>query len=286
MAAKHTLFVVPGTWEAVAAADGNSGGVTPSAEIGMLRGVTDLLNRTVFDVVYVNYPASFGPIPGGGERVLAALGDPSYRKSRDMGIAEVIRLINAHQGTFGLLGYSQGGAVVSLVGRELVSGALRDRQRDCLWLHAVASPHRGLGRTFPLGNRLAGQGISGDDITATGIVDWFDFCLPGDIYGDADLAHTYLQLGYELATELTLSDPVAMVAGIAESLVHGQLRQAILDLGEDPLTMLSKTATTAAVLAQFLHDDPHVRYGTRDIIPGSTALAYSAGYLNFWGPRR
>ena len=51
----HTLLVVPGTWEAVAAADGDPGGVTPGAEIGMLRGVTDFLNRTDFDVVYVNY---------------------------------------------------------------------------------------------------------------------------------------------------------------------------------------------------------------------------------------
>ena len=78
--AKHKLFCVPGTWEAVAAANGDPGGITPGAEIGMLRGVTDFLNRNVFDIVYVNYPASFGPIPGGGEDLLDALGDPSYLK--------------------------------------------------------------------------------------------------------------------------------------------------------------------------------------------------------------
>jgi hypothetical protein len=44
--AKHKLFCVPGTWEAVAPANGNPGGITPAAEIGMLRGVTDLLNRS------------------------------------------------------------------------------------------------------------------------------------------------------------------------------------------------------------------------------------------------
>ena len=37
--AKHKLFCVPGTWEAVAAADGGPGGITPGAEIGMLRGI-------------------------------------------------------------------------------------------------------------------------------------------------------------------------------------------------------------------------------------------------------
>ena len=95
-------------------------------------------------------------------------------------------------------------AVVSLVGRELVSGSLRQRQRDCLWVHAVASPHRGFRRTFHLGNQLAGEGISGDDITNTGSIDWFDDCLPGDLYGDANLRGTYLRLGYELGIELTL----------------------------------------------------------------------------------
>jgi len=74
--AKHKLFCVPGTWEAVAAANGDPGGITPGAEIGLLRGITDFLNRNV-------------------------------------------------------LGCSQGGAVVSLVGRELVSGSLTARQRDC-----------------------------------------------------------------------------------------------------------------------------------------------------------
>lgn len=286
MAAKHKLFVVPGTWEAVAAANGNPNGITPGAEIGMLRGVTDFLDRSVFDVVYVNYPESFGPIPGGGEALLAALGDPSYLKSRDMGIAEVIRLIGEYDGTFGLLGYSQGGAVVSLVGRELTSGALRDREGDCLWLHAVASPHRGLGRTFYLGNQLAGQGISGDNITFTGAIDWFDYCLPGDIYGDADLPHTYLQLAYQMATPLSLSDPVSMIEQIGESLLYGQLRQAILDLHEDPALAATKIAVTAASIAVFLQTDPHVKYGTQDIIPGQTALQNSAAYLNYWGPRR
>ena len=267
----------------MAAADGDPGGVTPGAEIGMLRGVTDFLNRTVFDVVYVNYPASFGPIPGGGQDLLDALGNPSYERSRDMGIAEVIRLIRAHLGTFGLLGYSQGAAVVSLVGRELVSGSLRQRQRDCLWVHAVASPHRGFRRTFHLGNQLAGEGISGDNITNTGSIDWFDYCLPVDIYGDANLRGTYLRLGYELGIELTLSDPIAMIAGIAESLIRGELRRAIIELGEAPAVAIAKTATTAGSLALFLWDNPHVQYG--DIIPGRTALAHSANHLNFWGGR-
>ncbi|MCM6776317.1 PE-PPE domain-containing protein [Nocardia sp. CDC159] len=282
--AQHKLFCVPGTWEAVAAAE-RLGRIEPGSEIGMLTGVTDLLDHTVFDVVYVNYPASFGPIPGGGEGVLAALGRPSYRASRDMGIAELIRLIRAHEGSFGILGYSQGGAVASLVGRELVSGSLRDRAGDCRWLHAFASPHRAPGRTFPLGNQLVGQGISGDPVVDTGAIDWFDYCLPGDSYGDADPSNTYLRLGYELAIDLSLVDPFTMIAGIADSLLSGRLRDAIAELGEDPLRMIHKVAVTAATVVTFLQGFPHDKYGVREIVPGLTALRHSANHLNFWGPR-
>ena len=74
--AKHQLFCVPGRWEAVAATDGDPGGITPGAEIGMVRGVTDVLNRNVFDIVYVPRPAGFGPIPGGGEELPEALRNP------------------------------------------------------------------------------------------------------------------------------------------------------------------------------------------------------------------
>ena len=277
--AKHKLFCVPGTWEAVAAADGDPGGITPGAEIGMLRGITDLLNRNVFDIVYVNYPASFGPIPGGGEDLLAALGNPSYLKSRDMGVAEVKRLIGEHRGSFGLLGYSQGGAVVSLVGRELVSGSLTARQRDCRWLHAVASPHRGRGRTFHLGNRLAYEGISGDNIVNSGTIDWFDYCLPGDIYGNADIRGTYLKQGYDLVTPLSLMDPFEMIAQIAANLVGW------LESGELGPLSIFRAVKTGFDLGIFLRDFPHDKYGVWDIIPGWTALRHSANHLNFWGPR-
>jgi len=124
-----------------------------------------------------------------------------------MGVAEVKRLIGEHQGSFGLLGYSQGAAVVSLVGRDIVSGSLTSRQHECRWVHAIASSHRGRGRTFHLGNQLAYEGISGDNITNTGTIDWFDYCLPGDIYGNADIRGTYLKQGYALVTPLSLVDP-------------------------------------------------------------------------------
>ncbi|WP_024799585.1 hypothetical protein [Nocardia sp. BMG51109] len=282
--AQHRLFCIPGTWEAVTTAE-EFGRIEPRTEIGMLTGVTDLLDRRVFDVVYLNYPAGFGPLTGGGEGLLELLGQPSYRAARDMAVAELIRLIHEHPGGFGILGYGQGAAVASLVGRELVSGSLRDRMRDCHWLHTIASPHRAGGRTFPLGNQLAGQGISGDPVTDTGSIDWFDYCLPGDIHGDADLTDTYLARAYHLAVEQPLVDPFVMIAGCTDSLLRGRLRDVIAALGEDPALVVGKAGITAATLATFLQNHPHDKYAVREVLPGTTALRHSANHLNFWGPR-
>lgn len=65
-----------------------------------------------------------------------------------------------YRGSVGLLGYSQGAAVVSL--EPSVS--------------AISLPARESRATTS---------------TPTNPIDWFDYCLPGDIYGDAILqAHT------------------------------------------------------------------------------------------------
>jgi hypothetical protein len=48
--------------------------------------------------------------------------------------------------------------------------------------------------------------------------DWFDYCQPGDIYGNADIRGTYLKQGYDLVTPLSLMDPFTMIAQIAASL--------------------------------------------------------------------
>ena len=147
--------------------------------------------------------------------------------------AEVKRLIGEHQGSFGLLGYSQGGAVVSLVGRELVSGT----------------------------------------------IDWFDYCLPGDIYGNADIFGTYLKQGYDLVTPLSLVDPFTMIARIAANIARW------LQTGELGPLIISRAIKTGFDLGAFLRENPHDKYGVWQIIPGRTALQHSANHRNFWGPR-
>lgn len=98
--ARHTLFVVPGTWEIPS-------GAGPDTPCGLLAPYAHELDRNVFDVRFVNYPAKFGPIAAGG--TFAGLtGDPSYLVSRDQGVEELKRLINETPGTFGIAGFLPG----------------------------------------------------------------------------------------------------------------------------------------------------------------------------------
>jgi hypothetical protein len=203
----------------------------------------------------------------------------SYLRSRELGIGMLESMIRAIPGRrFGLLGYSQGGAIVSLVGRELVGGRLRDRHGDCRWLHAIGSPHRGLGRSFPGGDKLIpGQGVSGVNITATGDIDWWDFCLAGDVYGDADLDGTYLEYVYDAAGAGSLTDSVNMIAAGATS--FGRYAEAAI-MRDGPVASTRKIQRTAAVLARFAREFPHDKYGVIAIDGHRTALQLSADQLN------
>jgi hypothetical protein len=142
-------------------------------------------------------------------------------------------------------------------------------------------PHRGRGRgrTFHLGNQLAYEGISGDNIVNSGAIDWFDYCLPGDVYGNADIHGTYLKQGYDLVTPLSLMDPFTMSAQIAAN-VAGWLWSG--ELG--PLSIF-RAVKTGFDLGIFLRDCPHDKYGVWEIIPGRTALRHSTNHLNLWGPQ-
>lgn len=279
--ANKTIYAIPGTWEI-------GPGNYPDSPIGMLKGVTDLLNRSIFDVQHVNYPARFGPIANNGEPPLSQLGSPSYADSVQMGVDEVVRLIESKPGKFGVIGYSQGGAVASQVGREVMSGRLAHRKSDCLWLHTFASPHRRAGHTFHLGNPLAYGGIIASDpiggfgYPGTSPIDWFDYGLPDDIYVNAN-PDSYLEAGYEAVREMSLADPLGWGQAVLESITTGELGEMFADI-TDPVTFARKVANTAVAVARF--GDSHVRYGIDEVVPGQTALEHSANHLNFWGARR
>ncbi|MEC4838799.1 PE-PPE domain-containing protein [Mycobacteroides chelonae] len=278
--AKHTAYIVPGTWEI-------GPGHYPSTPIGMLKGVSDRLDRDIWAVQHVNYPARFGPIAQNGEPPLSQLGSPSYEDSVNMGVDEVIRLINLKPGTFAVLGYSQGGAVAARIGRELLSGRLQHRKNDCLWLHTFASPHRAQGSSVE--TNLPYIGITGEQIGGfrrNGVperMDWFDYGLPQDVYVNAN-PRSYLQVGYELVKDMSLVDPVGWGGSVLTAATSGAIAQAANDLVTNPALFAEKVYNTGVAVSQF--GDSHTRYGIDRVFAGKTAVEHSAFHLNWWGSRR
>lgn len=279
--AKKCIYAVPGTWEI-------GPGNYPATPVGMIKGVTDRLNRNIFDVQHVNYPARFGPIANNGEPPLSQLGSPSYDESVQMGVDEVVRLINDRPGKFGVIGYSQGGAIAAKVGREIIHGRLKHRRNDALWIHTFGAPHRRQGHTFHEGNALPFGGIvKSDPVGGFGVpgidpIDWFDYALPKDIYANAN-PDSYLEAGYEAVKDMSLSDPIGWAGTVLQSVIDGALNEVVADFA-DPVALARKTANTSLAVAEF--GDSHTRYGIDQIKPGWTALAHSANHLNYWGARR
>ncbi|AKJ72264.1 PE-PPE domain-containing protein [Gordonia malaquae] len=281
--AKHTAYIIPGTWEI-------GPGHYPNTPIGMLKGVSDRLNRTIWNVQHVNYPARFGPIANNGEPPLSQLGSPSYAQSVDMGVDEVVRLIESKPGTFAVLGYSQGGAIASRIGQELLTGRLAHRKNDCLWLHTFASPHRDTDSSIP-GVALTGEGISGEPLGGFRIngvpdaLDWFDYGLPNDIYVNAPV-NSYCRAGYELVKDMSLIDPIGWATAIGLSITNGEVAEANNDLATNPLVFAAKVATTIDAVNKF--GNSHTDYGntSKRVFNGKTAVEHSAFHLNYWGARR
>ncbi|MGB3604243.1 MAG: PE-PPE domain-containing protein [Gordonia sp. (in: high G+C Gram-positive bacteria)] len=278
--ARHTAYIVPGTWEI-------GPGNFPNTPIGMLKGVSDRLDRNIWDVQHVNYPASFGPIANNGQPPLSQLGSPSYEQSVQMGVDEVVRLIKSKPGSFAVLGYSQGGAVASRVGQEILTGRLSDRINDCKWLHTFASPHRDQRSSVEL--NLTGHGISGEPIGGFRIngvpddMDWFDYGLPNDVYVNAPI-NSYCVGGYELVKDMSLTDPIGWATAIGLALTNGEIAEAANDLATNPLVFTAKVATTIDAANRF--GTSHTDYGIKKVFAGKTAIEHSAFHLNYWGKRR
>lgn len=288
--ARHTLYVLPGTWEAVAAAEAGQT-VGPGTPVGLLTGITNHLDPNIFEVIYVNYPGSFGPISGGGAPPLAMLGSPSYRDSRDQGVDETVRLINDRPGTFGVIGFSQGGDVAAIIGWELMYGRLQHRSGNCLWVQTFGGPRRRPGHTFHGGPPLAWGGISGQYVGGFEVpgmpphIDWFDYAIPLDIYADAN-PDSYLHLVYDTVTEMTIDNMGSMIGSVDPSAPSFVDR--VTQEGDNLVDMARKLTNTVNELSRFAtsNPNPHTGYATRHIVPNVTAVQHALNHLNYWGPRR
>lgn len=143
----------------------------------------DMLDSSVWDVVRIQYPASFFPL---GLSVQA-------------GADEVIGLINAMPaGTpFALGGYSQGAAVMASVVDEMQTGSLTSRYSDFLGGVTFGNPRRKTDWRGPVGGTWSGaMDVPGSNTGGHGsfpttglwprMTDppdtWVDFAAPGDIF--------------------------------------------------------------------------------------------------------
>lgn len=254
-------------------------GATTVPEGTMLWNVTKDLNPAEMQCEWVDYPAQFGP--AGGD-VMGVSMEQSVAQAKASGIAK----INAYSGKFALLGYSQGALVSSEIGYEILNGSLQHRKNDCVFVGNFASGYRNKGQTFHNGNTLSGEGLLGSG-GSTYPIDWFDYTLPGDMYGDTIWADSYLDEVAKFATGMTFSDPVSWGFSVLRQLNDATwLTENIDELVTNPVRAARKLANTIAAVIYFFTSNVHVKYAEWDIIPGWTATRHCANHMNYWLPQR
>lgn len=117
--------------------------------IGMLQAVTSLLDTTKFDCYQLDYPSSYGPfpIPNGID----------YARSVRTGIDNLVARIRATDRRVGLIGYSQGSAVISRLLEHIAAGEYPDLEIEFAAL--IANPERA--DEISIDYRAGGSGIAG-----------------------------------------------------------------------------------------------------------------------------
>jgi Cutinase len=101
------------------------------------------------------------------------------------GVTNLIKQINARNGPFVLVGYSQGAGIVANVYEAIRYGSLTPRRADFLGGVVFGNPRRQAGHTFPRCPNPGGHGIAGDIAGADYLLSdceelWWDFAAPGD----------------------------------------------------------------------------------------------------------
>lgn len=135
------VLAIPGTSEAQSV-DGRP--------VGMTKSVTDLLPRDRFDCYALAYPRTYGPFP----HLLGV----DYKSSVGEGVVRAIEWIRRSPNKVGLVGYSQGCAVVTQILERIAAGDLDDLEISFAAL--IANPHRA--KRHSLDISVSGYGISGE----------------------------------------------------------------------------------------------------------------------------
>ncbi|AJE32500.1 putative peptidoglycan-binding domain-containing protein [Corynebacterium humireducens NBRC 106098 = DSM 45392] len=235
---------------------------------------------------YLSSPAEsrvVGCLPNRGQ--VLHLGSPSYAESRDQGVAEVKRLINETPGTFGIAGFSQGGAVADLVVKALVEGDMQHRVGDCRWAHVFASPYRAKGKSFHLDdpNRLKFEGVAGQPVWNTWPIDYFAYAHADDLFTNTDLDNTWGKEIHDILEHTGVGNPQAQAA-TTDSVMK---LIALINGAVATPANLAKTINTAEAMMRYQNENAHGRYNdpSYPIFGGRTALGHSINHLNYWGAR-
>lgn len=237
---------------------------------------TDAVRLANDELVYevpVQAPWSFGPVPPG------RIDSPSYEESVALAVEWAVQWILNHTGTFGMVGYSQGGEAASRVLLELQEGRLRHRLNDFIGGGAFGNPYRQKG--VAVGADPGGRGIADRNLTNTPAT-WAEVANKGDMYcctPDGKAGELITEF-YTMLIRLQLGDfgefckdMIASIAGLIPD---------IADIITKPISGGIPAIQAAVVALQFLATGtaPHIEYHMRPVVPGVTGLAYMAGHLN------
>lgn len=117
--------------------------------LGMIKAVTDQLPKEHFDCYTLAYPRTYGPFP----HMLGV----DYESSVREGVVRAIEWIRNSPNPVGLIGYSQGCAVITLVLEQLAAGQHPDL--EIAFAALIANPYRADGHSLDW--TVSGYGISG-----------------------------------------------------------------------------------------------------------------------------
>ena len=238
-------------------------------------------NPRLFEWRPINYPASFGPVPGAPNPLGGA--SPSYYESVMQGYNIGRDMIRSWRGPFALIGYSQGAEVIAKLAWAMMYGELKDRLHDCHWGVTFGNPCRGANRSFPGGpQNQPGEGISRHNLTDLMTIDWLDYAFNEDMYPCAPI-DSYLGLAYDFAIGLQIHDVWSIAQWISTQITTGQLLPTLAEL-PTPAAWV-KMANTFTVVTKFLSINPHVQYDAWEIVPGWTPAAHAINHLSEAGSR-
>lgn len=247
-------------------------------------------NTALFNWVPISYPASspdrVANLDNSWQPRNVALAD-----SVAYGVDELVRHITSTQGTFALVGMSQGSMVVSNVMKRMLLGSdLFHRQRDCIAAVTFGNPMRKFGRTFPGGTAPAGAGIfSPVSITSHPMLSglaattypsfWWEMVTPNDFFADVPLEHlsTIASVARAVSTYRGVNDPLSMAGNLINAFVGNTTALEIISvlLTSVVQKLLNPTQPTDIdEILDWLYDhfgngataatyipDPHVLYG-------------------------